>query len=795
MVLPVWMDNLFAYSLQMAILASAGTLLAYLFRLRMPHVSLVYWQVLLFVCLVLPVLQNWNHPIQSPTISTTETVVYEIPKAVVAAPSRPLFSITPETIGLVLGAGICLRLLWLALGFFRLRLFLGKAQLLSGAMPVSDSLFSRIGVRVRFFLSHEIDSPATVGLFSPIVILPHSFSGMSEACREAVVCHELLHVRRRDWAYILVEEIIRALFWFHPAVWWLLGRIHLAREQSVDHEVVQLTGSRQPYLNSLLEIARLRGRPKAVPASLFLRERHLVQRVALLMKEVSMNRIRLAASLAGITVLLAGTVRIAVGWFPLTGEPKIVRQQPAGFEETHSVRDSINPTTLVAVVAHPPVAAPQTNNSAAASRHVSGEGTHPVNNSINPTTFVRVVADAPTAASQASDSADTASLASEAETSAAVPAAPAKEPLTVGDAIQESRLIYKVNPIYPPLAIRARVMGSVGLKIAVNEEGLVTDVQVIDGHPLLTDAAVNAVRQWRYSPTTLNGKPVSVIATVTVVFNLGDTPPPNTIGGNNPDIGSKLIRRVEPVYPELAKRSRVSGKVILEISVNEEGVVTDAQAIDGHPLLNDAAVDAVRQWKYSPTLMNGKPVPVKATVTVVFRLGGTPLPPPPMSLANPEQIDITQLDGLGGAVIFHAGPAVEKNSSDTGLFHAPEFEMSQGLFQQWHRIAEAGWPANMARTAPVVYRYNLNEAGVITQFVKVAGPAISGLEREMAGIRFISPGHRGSTPISTWCVIQIRLQPGNIVGGIPGGVSGGVSGGVPGGVVGGIIGGKKRTDK
>ena len=356
MTLPVWMDNLIAYSLQIAILASAGTLLACLFRLRMPRVMLIYWQILLLACLVLPGLQNWKHPAQFRAFATTEPVFYIAPGATVALNPKHPFLTTPELIGLVLGAGVCLRLIWLALGFLRLRLFLRNSQPLTGAMPVNQNLFSRIGARARFFISHEIDSPATVGIFSPMVILPGSFPGMSEPCREAIVCHELLHVRRRDWALIVVEEIVRSIYWFHPAVWWLLGRIHLAREQSVDREVVRLTGRRQPYLDSLLEIARSRGRPKAVPAPLFLRERHLVQRVALLIKEVSMNRLRLAVSLTGIAVLLAGTVRLAAGWFPLTGETEIAQQQPNP-ENSQPARDTIKPSIKPTPVSKVQVAA------------------------------------------------------------------------------------------------------------------------------------------------------------------------------------------------------------------------------------------------------------------------------------------------------------------------------------------------------------------------------------------------------------------------------------------------------
>ena len=83
---------------------------------------------------------------------------------------------------------------------------------------------------------------------------------------------------------------------------------------------------------------------------------------------------------------------------------------------------------------------------------------------------------------------------------------------------------------------------------------------------------------------------------------------------------SRLIRRVEPVYPDLAKRARVQGVVLLQVTVDEIGNVTDINIIRGHPLLNQSAVEAVRQWKYSPTLLNGEPVPVIATVTVNFLL-------------------------------------------------------------------------------------------------------------------------------------------------------------------------------
>lgn len=83
---------------------------------------------------------------------------------------------------------------------------------------------------------------------------------------------------------------------------------------------------------------------------------------------------------------------------------------------------------------------------------------------------------------------------------------------------------------------------------------------------------------------------------------------------------SKLVKRVEPEYPELARRARVQGVVALEVKINEKGEVVEAKVIQGHPLLNQAAVDAVKRWKYHPTLLNGRPVAVVTTVTVPFKL-------------------------------------------------------------------------------------------------------------------------------------------------------------------------------
>ncbi|HEV7499951.1 MAG TPA: TonB family protein, partial [Vicinamibacteria bacterium] len=93
-------------------------------------------------------------------------------------------------------------------------------------------------------------------------------------------------------------------------------------------------------------------------------------------------------------------------------------------------------------------------------------------------------------------------------------------PVRVGGNIHAPAKLNNVPPIYPPVAKQARVEGTVILEATISPQGRVTELKVLRGIPLLDGAAVNAVRQWSYSPTLLNGSPVSVVMTVTVNFHL-----------------------------------------------------------------------------------------------------------------------------------------------------------------------------------------------------------------------------------------------------------------------------------
>ncbi|HEY3742558.1 MAG TPA: TonB family protein [Bryobacteraceae bacterium] len=101
-----------------------------------------------------------------------------------------------------------------------------------------------------------------------------------------------------------------------------------------------------------------------------------------------------------------------------------------------------------------------------------------------------------------------------------VEAAPPTGPFRVSQGTQEARIIRRVVPTYPPLAKQVRVQGTVRLQGVIGVDGRIQQLQVLSGHPLLVQAAIDAVKQWLYRPTLLSGKPVEVIAPIDVNFIL-----------------------------------------------------------------------------------------------------------------------------------------------------------------------------------------------------------------------------------------------------------------------------------
>ena len=83
-----------------------------------------------------------------------------------------------------------------------------------------------------------------------------------------------------------------------------------------------------------------------------------------------------------------------------------------------------------------------------------------------------------------------------------------------------------------------------------------------------------------------------------------------------------LINKVQPTYPPIARTNRIAGQVVLHALISKNGNIENLQVVSGHPMLTQSAIEAVRQWKYKPYLLNGEPVEVETTIQVNFNLGG-----------------------------------------------------------------------------------------------------------------------------------------------------------------------------
>jgi protein TonB len=100
------------------------------------------------------------------------------------------------------------------------------------------------------------------------------------------------------------------------------------------------------------------------------------------------------------------------------------------------------------------------------------------------------------------------------------PPKPVQQRIRQGGSVQAALLVNKVQPVYPPLARQTRISGTVRLHAIIAKNGSVEQLEVLSGHPLLVRAAMDAVQQWKYKPTLLNGEPVEVDTTIDVIFSL-----------------------------------------------------------------------------------------------------------------------------------------------------------------------------------------------------------------------------------------------------------------------------------
>jgi protein TonB len=357
------------------------------------------------------------------------------------------------------------------------------------------------------------------------------------------------------------EEVVRSLLWFHPAVWWLISRVQLARETVVDELSILTTNTRRAYLDTLLAFADDTGL-RSSPA--FSARRQLFHRVMLLSKEEGMSSIRIAVASCLLAVALGAGAVGAVQAFPLYASEQVPPPPPP--------RDPLSPGAYHRMAAEYARAALEDaaigdelrltlirKGIAAEERALELRPEYPDAMLLKAILLRRQV-------DLTADPGERARLTSEANEMSRKSFALAKS----GIGPNGDRIIAPPPP--PPPG----------------------------GHQMVfvpAPGAGDSVEAYEQSVRALN---------------------PVRVGGNirMPE----KIRDVKPIYPPIAQQAGVQGVVILETLIDAGGNVVAARILRSIPLLDQAALDAVKEWKYSMPLVDGQPQALQMTVTVNFKV-------------------------------------------------------------------------------------------------------------------------------------------------------------------------------
>ena len=533
--------NFLAYAAQVTIIVVLCAGLPRLLRLRSPAVQYVFWRALLVVCLALPIVQPWQPGVMTfvPAPDHGPLTLSAAPPAPhTPAPARPFPTFDwVAAARIVIVGGIVARLVWLGLGMLRLRRMRRRA---TDAAAGFEDLQEAIGATVPILWSSDVRHPVTFGVLEPVILLPVALRTADAPAQCAVVAHELHHAKRRDWGWVVAEEVIRSAFWFHPAIWWLVSRIQLARETVVDELSILVTNARRTYLDTLLAFADDAGFASS-PA--FSARRHLFHRVMLLSKEGEMSSIRVAVASFVLVLALGAGAWTAVHAFPLYGDTQAAKAPPRdpltpqkhhrmaeeywekANKDTSLTRDEKLDTILKGIAADDRALAMNPDY---------------VPSLVYKNIFLRMqanltedVQERDRLIRQADELRDKATAlrgpvatpGPAADTSAAMSGEfrlhlAQLKPVRIGGTIKVPTKTRDVKPVYPPDAQANRVQGVVIVEAILDVDGTVAAVRILRSIPMLDDAALAAVRQWQFAPGLVDGTPQAIVMTVTVNFSL-----------------------------------------------------------------------------------------------------------------------------------------------------------------------------------------------------------------------------------------------------------------------------------
>lgn len=376
------------------------------------------------------------------------------------------------------GSGVLLFLLRLNVG-----LLVARRMALSASLAVArdqgelfQSVVRRLGVSrpVRLLRSASVQVPVVIGWLRPVVLLPlNSLAGLSTTQIEAIFAHEIAHIRRHDYLVGVLQSIVEALLFYHPAVWWISRQIRKERELCCDDAAVQVTGSAVTYAQALYLLAERRLTAPAVTLSthggfLTMRIKRLLHRHDPVQPTAAVSALALMLIATGIGFHTVQAQRLSP---TSTSQAALRIAEVAGKHSFISTIPVDAPPLLLAKVAPP--AQPEL---------------HPVE--LSSLAASAVEEDKP-------------------------------KPRAVSPGAMAGNILTKVAPEYPAEARAAGVQGAVVLKAVISKEGDVKELQVVSGPEQLYKSATDAVRQWKYKPYLLNGQPTEVETTITVNYSIG----------------------------------------------------------------------------------------------------------------------------------------------------------------------------------------------------------------------------------------------------------------------------------
>ena len=375
--------------------------------------------------------------------------------------------------------------------------------------------------------------PLTWGFFRPRILIPAGGLEWPPERQRVVLSHELAHVARHDWVVQICAELACGFYWFHPLMWFATARLRGESERACDDSALNSGIAASNYANQLLDLARtLKNAHRGWSAALAAARTSNLERRFIAMLNPRLNRSGLSPR-----ARLLGRVAALCLLFPLAAL-RLPGQNVSGkFTGTiFDISDAAVPNATIIMTNHKSntidMTASDTHGNFAFSARPVGEYEMKV---LKPGFAVYLVPQVELEPGR--DSALTAklnigslneSVDVQAEGSAKVmggteTAAKAKPTrIRIGGNVEAAKVLTKVLPTYPEAAKAAGVQGSVVLHAVVGMDGKPMSLQVLNSQidPELARAAVEAVSQWRYQPTLLNGEPVEVDTVITVNFTL-----------------------------------------------------------------------------------------------------------------------------------------------------------------------------------------------------------------------------------------------------------------------------------